>query len=319
MNLEELQAARDRERQTDKLQQLRETFYADAGEFIQQLQAERDRAAERAEDPFDSPEVSQLTDKIDTAEQTVEAIYEKRVGKIVKAASFAAADLPAEADGMTREEQDLFDTLVENIKSNRRHVLAVLDGEESESGDGTEAPTAPEPDVSAADLMGAGEETATDSEPSEEISAPAETRPPGASAAGAGPPEPATGEHSPAAGDKPPAKSQQAGRDMSTHGDGRVASAETDPDVSPETPTHQGDAVRNDGGQPTTADAAERGVVGTDSEPSTVQRRTVRITDDVETFVGSDDRDYDLDRDDIVTLPESNASLLIERGAAEQL
>ena len=40
MNLEELQTARDRERQTDKLQQLRESFYADAGEFIQQLQTE---------------------------------------------------------------------------------------------------------------------------------------------------------------------------------------------------------------------------------------------------------------------------------------
>jgi DNA replication factor GINS len=184
MNLDELQSVRDRERQTDKLQQLRETFYEDAGELIQQLRDQRDRAAERADDPFDAPEVSRLSDEIDTAEQTVEAIYEKRVGKIVKAASFAAADLPAESDGMTAEERDLFETLVENIKTNRDHVTDVLDG--SVSGDDapvdtpspTETGTAPpteeadetpdvgdESGVSAADAMGAGTPWADVDEP----------------------------------------------------------------------------------------------------------------------------------------------------------
>ncbi len=129
MDLDELQSVRDRERQTDKLQQLRESFYADAGELIQALRDQRERAAERADDPFDAPEVSRLSDEIDTAEQTVEAIYEKRVGKIVKAASFAAADLPAESDGMTAEETELFETLVADIKQNRQHVLDVLAGE----------------------------------------------------------------------------------------------------------------------------------------------------------------------------------------------
>ncbi|MEF8828216.1 MAG: hypothetical protein V5A49_04235, partial [Haloarcula sp.] len=69
MNVDELQSVQSRERQTDQLQQLRETFYEDAGGFIQQLREERDRAAERAEDPFDSPEVNRLTDDIKTAEQ----------------------------------------------------------------------------------------------------------------------------------------------------------------------------------------------------------------------------------------------------------
>ncbi|WP_336327982.1 DNA replication complex subunit Gins51 [Halovenus sp. HT40] len=311
MNLEELQAARDRERQTDKLQQLRESFYADAGEFIQQLQTERDRAAERADDPFDSPEVSQLTDEINTAEQTVEAIYEKRVGKIVKAASFAAADLPAEAEGMTKEEQDLFDTLVENIKANRQHVLAVLDGEEPPT-DETAGTTAPEPDVSAADLMGTGDETAADSEPPAEISAP--TEPP----ADADPEPPA--ERPPTGGDQPPTE-QGADREMPPQESDHVG--ERAPDTAdpghPEAPTHQGDAVRNDGGKPATAASTEGTSPGTDSEPPAIQRQTVRITDDVGTFVGSDERDYDLERDDIVTLPESNASILIDRDAAEQL
>jgi DNA replication factor GINS len=315
MNLEELQAARDRERQTDKLQQLRESFYADAGEFIQQLQTERDRAAERADDPFDSPEVSQLTDEIDTAEQTVEAIYEKRVGKIVKAASFAAADLPAEANGMTREEQDLFDALVENIKTNRQHVLAVLDGEEPPPEDGTDGPTAPEPDISAADLMGTGAETQT--EPNEGISASTDlqSRPEAATGESeSAPPEPESGEYPPAGGDQPPAEAQRADRDMSPQGTDRVTQQTPEPEAeSPETPAYRGDAVKNSESQRATATESEAG------PPTAVERRTVRITDNVGTFVGSDDRDYDLEQDDIVTLPESNASLLIERDAAEQL
>ncbi len=168
IDLDELQSVRDRERQTDKLQQLRESFYADAGEFIQGLRDQRERAADRADDPFDSPEVNRLTDEIDTAEQTVEAIYEKRVGKIVKAASFAAADLPAGSEGMTREEQQLFETLVDEIKENRQHVLDVLDGgQPDEAPDGADS-SPPEPvagdnlSVSAADVMGqSGPDTQT--------------------------------------------------------------------------------------------------------------------------------------------------------------
>jgi DNA replication factor GINS len=177
IDLDELQSVRDRERQTDKLQQLRESFYADAGEFIQGLRDQRERAAERADDPFDSTEVNRLTDEIDTAEQTVEAIYEKRVGKIVKAASFAAADLPAGSEGMTREEQQLFETLVEDIKQNRQHVLDVLDGKNPDvAGNGDTArpePSPPEADVdgessvSAADVMG---QTAPETVPVEDTS-----------------------------------------------------------------------------------------------------------------------------------------------------
>ena len=72
MNLDELQSIRDRERQSDSLQQLREDFYVDVGEFVQELREERDAVAERADDPFDAPEVNRLTDDINTAEQTVD-------------------------------------------------------------------------------------------------------------------------------------------------------------------------------------------------------------------------------------------------------
>ncbi|WP_128224192.1 DNA replication complex GINS family protein [Halobacteriaceae bacterium SHR40] len=328
MNLEELQTARDRERQTDKLQQLRESFYSDAGEFIQQLRAERDRAADRADDPFDAPEVNQLTDEINTAEQTVEAIYEKRVGKIVKAASFAAADLPAEADGMTAEEQELFDTLVDNIKGNREQVMATLAGEETQPEPVEEATEPAETGVSAADLMGTGEETAEavpqPPEQSREQPEQPATGDPSPPTENTTPPEPESqaptgGQSGPEADDgaSEPAEGapEEAGPQATeyappaagerTEPTAREPDSKRDAGEQPKATAHQGEAVRNDGGQP--------------PGQQTVERRTVRVTDDIETFVGSDDRDYDLKQEDIVMLPEPNATLLIERDAAEQL
>lgn len=154
MDLDQLQSVRDRERESDDLQELRESFYADAAAFVADLRAERAAAAEAAEDPFDSPRVSRLTDRIRTAEQTLEAIYEKRIGKVVKSATFAAADLPAEAEGMTAEEADLFETLVGEIRANREEVLGGLaEADEEIPGD-----------VPAPNAMGSGETAAPPAE-----------------------------------------------------------------------------------------------------------------------------------------------------------
>lgn len=165
MNLEELQSVRDSERRTDKLQELREEFYADAGQFIQKLRDRRDQAADAADDPYDDPDVKRLTDEIDTAEQTVEAIYEKRVGKIVKAASFEAANLPAGSEGMTAEERQLFETLVDDITANRQHVLDVLagdppDGERTEDSESTSTAEPTEPQPGGTDTQRPAEESA---------------------------------------------------------------------------------------------------------------------------------------------------------------
>ena len=133
MNLDELRSVRRTERQKDSLQHLRDSFYEDVANYIAERKAERKRAADAAEDPFGDPEVGQLTDEIETAEDVVEAIYERRVGKVVKLASFAAADMSADTNGLTAEERELFQGLVARIKQNRQNVLNVLAGE---GGDG---------------------------------------------------------------------------------------------------------------------------------------------------------------------------------------
>jgi DNA replication factor GINS len=162
MNVSELQSVQARERQSDSLQELRPSFYRDAADFVAELRDERARVAADAEDPFENPEVTRLTDDIRTAEQTVEAIYERRVGKVVKLASLAAADMPTEREGLTTEEQELFETLVEAIESHRDGVLASLtdDGSSGQSTPGASDPASPASDdrgseVDAADVMGA--------------------------------------------------------------------------------------------------------------------------------------------------------------------
>ncbi|WP_336357846.1 hypothetical protein [Haloarcula sp. CGMCC 1.6347] len=316
MNVDELQSVQSRERQTDQLQQLRETFYEDAGQFIQQLRSERDRAAERAEDPFDSPEVNRLTDDIKTAEQTVEAVYERRVGKIVKMASLAAADMPTEDDGLTREERDLFETMVEAIESNRGHVLDVIAGEaptgavgDEPNSDERQAPdpeprqTADEPaadtadppeplstpdtGVDAADMMGSGGDQ---SEPAEEPDTPT-------------PPDLDTGSNPTVDSQSDPADVPAAGDDVPV------------PPAEPGAESNSGPAA-----DPTHADGGPQSPASSDTAGAAdVDRRTVRITDDVGEIFGVDQREYDLSTDDVVTLPADNADPLVEQDAAEPL
>lgn len=269
MNLDELQSVQSRERQTDTLQHLRESFYEDAGAYIHQLRDERDASAERASDPFDSPDVNRLSDDIVTAEQTVEALYERRVGKVVKMASLVAADMPAEQDGLTREERDLFETLVGTIEENREHVLDVLTGESS----------------------------------------------PGAVASGT-----SDGEARPAETTGVDAAAAMGPRGTSV--------SETVDEIPPERQPEQS----KEGGSPEAGDSEVAGDSGASGDPTSegrtavtgtverdVDRRTVRITDDVGSILGVDEREYDLSTDDVVTLPTANVEPLVARDAAEPL
>ena len=301
MNLDELQSVQARERQSSDLQHLRSSFYQEVGEFINDLDEKRARAVEEADDPFSEPEVRRLTDDIETAEGTIEAIYERRVGKVVKKASIAAAGMPVEDDGLTNEEEALFEDLVGRIESNRETVLSVLDGE---------APTVScsidEQDTEANDT-GSGsamEERTIDADPD---------------------PTPARGDGVSAAdlmGDSTTAASEPTSVDDETS---TTASTETDSTTAadtglnrPESPVQADGTARNDDRDPLGTNntgpetTPERDIPG-------LPRTTVRITADVGEIVGADDRDYDLSSEDVVTLPDPNADVLVEKDAAERL
>jgi DNA replication factor GINS len=103
---------------------------------------------------------------------------------VVKHASFAAADMPHEREGLTEEERALFDDLVARIRQNRGRVLDTLAGEGSPADAGErESPPSAERDDPArssgtapgrddpagmlAEAMGAGDDGArTDGAPS---------------------------------------------------------------------------------------------------------------------------------------------------------
>jgi DNA replication factor GINS len=164
MNVEELRSVQRTERQKDSLQHLRDSFYRDVADYVAERKAERKRVAAAADDPFSSPAVSRLTDEIETAEEVVESIYERRVGKIVKRATFAAAGMATEDEGLTTEERELFDDLVARIERNRETVLDTLasDADVDPTADGRE-PTGASGDGAA----GTSDAPSTDSAPTD--------------------------------------------------------------------------------------------------------------------------------------------------------
>jgi len=288
MNLDELQSVQSRERQTDSLQQLRETFYQEAGRFIAQLREERARTAEEADDPFDAPEVQRLSDDIETAERTVEAIYERRIGKLVKQASLEAAGMAADASGLTAEEKEVFDRLVDTIETNRERVLnGVVAGEKAADDAPTdvaasaEGATAPDPAVDAVEDDSAHEV----GEPPETVTEPIHDRQ-----------------------SESASETVSAADAMGATGDGAGADGDPEPvEVPPGPEPPDGGAVPGDPGD------------GPAGDEAAVERTTLRITRDVGEIFGVDERAYDLSSEDVVTLPTPNAEALLERDAAERL
>ena len=403
MNLDELRSVQSKERRKDSLQQLRDSFYQDVAAYIQDLRAERDRRAEQVDNPFSDDEVRQLSDKLDTAEEVAEALYERRVGKVVKLASFAAADMSASEEGMTTEEQELFDDLVARIKQNKTSVLDVLAGETdadtspptdtadspvstptestpaaespanspatadddpttiggANANDAGSQPTPPETDAEADDVLASAMGGATDSKsstenrspaaepptdpeyagdsdaaiadttpadttgddgvptpdggstvPSEQPSDPPTTQPPSpatpesdGSPSPAPQPEPTTTESS--STDSPPTESSAAGT--------TATAAMAQPEVAAES-TADGSVAQQSAQEE--ADATTESVA---AAADTTPRTVVRITDDVGTIFGVDEREYTLQAEDVVTLPTTNAEVLLQQDAATKL
>jgi len=339
MNLDELRSVRRTERQKDSLQHLRDSFYEDAARYVEQLKAQREQAAEEADDPFSAPEVGQLTDEIETAEEVVEAIYERRVGKVVKQASFAAADMPTDEEGLTREERRLFGDLVDRIKGNRQTVLDMLAGETppgstaaADEADTTAADpdstaadpdaTAADPDSTAADPDAAVAEPDAGAPAADPPSTPLDAPPQESTAAdpddvlseamGGGATE-SSGDADPDGRADPDGPADLAGGGPEGAGPDSAAPPETPPDEP--LPSEEASA----GSDSPTAGSAEAAPSGGASSTGDGDRATVRITADVGRILGVDEREYDLAREDVVTLPETNAAPLVERDAAERL
>ncbi len=362
MNLDELRSVQEAERRKDSLQHLRDDFYEAVAAYISDLKSSRDRRAEAVDQPFSDEQVRQLSDEIETAEDIVESLYERRVGKVVKLSSFAAADMPVEEQGMTSQEHELFCDLVDRIKHNKSTVLDVLAGEPTASASDSEpssqatpptseSASAPSADTKAsaesvlADAMSAGRDTTAT--PADAVDG-SESEP----AAEAGP-APSSAEAGPAPSSAEPSASADGGTgaDANTAGDtGAKGGADASPpasdnngspgtidsadstktpdtahdDVPPDVPidtverSTQSETDRSVGNpEVDPAPVSDGGSTETDGDAD--RRRTLRITEDVGSILGVDEREYTLRADDVVQLPELNATPLLERNAAEPI
>ncbi|WP_424006247.1 DNA replication protein [Haloferax denitrificans] len=325
MNVDDLRSVLRTERQKDSLQHLRESFYEDVAEFIAEQKAKREEKAEQLGTHY-SPEIRRLTDEIETAEEVVTSIYERRVGKVVKAASFAAAGMSSETDGLTHEEKRLFDDLVDRIEENRGTVLSALED--------VSAADSPRDAVSATDVTTAEPDAPGDSGPAIPPDEPDPETAPTGTGTDASAPEAATADSAAGdvladamgggsgddASDAPSATQTGADRPAT-----EAAAVSADSESVGSTPTDSDPAIPPDEpdsetAAPSTADADA--VEPSDDDPLSGladERETVRITADVGTILGVDEREYDLATEDVVTLPAANADPLVERGAAERL
>jgi len=289
MDIDELQTVQSKERQKDSLQHLRDSFYEDVAAYIEELKQERSRVAEATDDPFSDPEVSQLSDDIERAEDVVEAIYERRVGKVVKMASFAAADMPVEEEGLTTQERDLFEDMVGRIGENRSRVLDILAGE----GDSVPASSVGTPGAQPEPTESATPEEPSPPNPDE---TPSRDEPAVGTGTTASPPAAPPEESD----DVPPAPPDAPPRDADQ------------PSSPPEEPADP----RSDGG---VATASTPEGLPASTEDADTDRTTVRVTEDVGRLLGVDDREYELKTADVVALPDDNAEALLQREAAEEL
>ncbi|MFW5984483.1 MAG: hypothetical protein ACOCRA_04755 [Halobacteria archaeon] len=123
MDLEDLRAAQADERRSEKLQELSDSFYEDAADYIESLREERDAY----DDPY-SDEAQRLNDELNSARQVAEAVYERRVGKVVKMASLAANGHTASEERMTREEREMYSNIVDEIRAGQERVEDLLEG-----------------------------------------------------------------------------------------------------------------------------------------------------------------------------------------------
>ncbi|MDY6780422.1 MAG: hypothetical protein SV760_07750 [Halobacteria archaeon] len=247
MDLDKLREVQAKEREGKSLKELDDSFYSDAAEYIQGLRDERDSL----DDPF-SDDAQRLNDKLQTAQEFVESIYERRVGKVVKLASLSASGVSVDESQMTREEREMYDNIVDEIDTNYDLVIGeVLDGGE------------------------ASEEDVADDESQRETGTDTDMR-----------------------------AEETTNREDSRHDAEKTS--ETELSMELEEPGGDDEAT-SDVGRATRTDGGDDGY------------STVRVTEDLPEFMGTDGREYSLTEEDVAVIPEENADALCEKEAAEKI
>jgi len=126
MDLERLREIHSEEMNSEKLKLIEPNFYEEVAEYISRLRKKIEELRE-----YDV-ERDILEDEIRSARRVVEDIFKLRLRKIIRSANFKANGLDTELEGLTREEEELYNELVNAITKARRRVLSCLSGKVEE-------------------------------------------------------------------------------------------------------------------------------------------------------------------------------------------
>lgn len=127
MDLERLREIFREESNSEKIKVVEPDFYEEIADYISELR----RKLEEFRDS-DDPEKDIIEDEIRSVRRVVEDIFKLRLKKIIRSANFRANGLEIELEGLTPEEDELFQNLVNTIARTRKKVLSCLYGKVEE-------------------------------------------------------------------------------------------------------------------------------------------------------------------------------------------
>lgn len=116
MNLEELAYRLTVERESDRLQELEDSFYDDSAQYIRQLEQDKDAAKSYKE-------ASMIDDEIKNARLIIEGVFDRRMSKIIEYAAIAASGTRVSVDGMTGGERSMYESLISSLEKGRKEIL----------------------------------------------------------------------------------------------------------------------------------------------------------------------------------------------------
>lgn len=291
--LNEIKAVTRTEKQKSGLQELADDFYDRIETRLSELYEKRDAKIDEVDNPFQCTEIQQTVQRIESIENEVESLHRLRSAKILDKAGFVAAGMGEKPTGATPAEEEMFEELVTDLTRGRQNVINAIDPENSASGLAAQQ---------------------SDTNPSESLS---ESSQGGSDSGGVSASEPAINIDD----------SEFAERNSDDANSGVTASSadastdDTEPvqgDREPEQ-TRVSDVDNRVKRDDVAVIEEESGEKGNPSRENDVERVTVKMKKSVGEILGVDDREYQLEENDVVTLPEQNASPLIDKEVAEQI
>lgn len=123
MDIDRLEEIQQRERTSDALHELSESFYTDIADRIRALESQRAELLEDSDATGVPEDVQEVTEDIRRIRELTQGIYERRVGKLVRQASPEQDGPPPNDEKLTPEERALLNNVTTTLEETRTRIL----------------------------------------------------------------------------------------------------------------------------------------------------------------------------------------------------